>query len=283
MEEMNMSICPFCKKEIDGDPAVCPQCGQVIHKEGGVEDSGQMAPPPPPVAAPVSAEPGPEEDRLRMTVPFEDSRFSFFGGMFETVKLALFQPSTFFQNYQFDGSIGRPLVFGLVVAWISMLFGVIWSLLFNASIMSAISRYVPKTGNGALNQIGSQFMFSSIGGLVSLVVAPLLIVVGLFIMAGLYHLFLMMVNGAKRGFETTFNVTCYSVSAKLFMLIPFCGGTVAWIYSLVISIIGISGAHETDGWKGAFAVLMPFVLCCCLILMVVFFFGAAVAGLAAQH
>jgi len=118
---------------------------------------------------------------------------------------------------------------------------------------------------------------------VSLVIAPVMIILSLFIMAGLYHLFLMMVSGAKRGFETTFNVTCYAVAAKLFMVIPFCGGTVAWIYSLVISIIGISGAHETDGWKGAFAVLMPFVFCCCLVLLMVFFFGAAIAGLAAQQ
>ena len=278
-----MSSRPFCGKEFDGDPAVCPHCGQVIHKEAGTRDGGQMSPPPPPATGPASTGAEPNEDRLRTTVPFEDSRFSFFGGMFETVKLALFQPSSFFQNYQFDGSIGRPLVFALVVGWFSTAVGVLWSLLFNASIMSAINKFIPNAGHSPMDRFGSQLFFTSIGGVVSLLIAPIAIVLGLFIMAGLYHLFLMMVSGAKRGFETTFNVTCYAVSAKLFAIIPFCGGTVAWIYSLVISIIGISNAHETEGWKGAFAVLMPFVLCCCLVLLMVFFFGATIAGLAAQH
>lgn len=280
-----MSKCPFCGKEFEGNPAKCPHCGQVIHESGREENGGQMTPPSaPPASAPVSAGmPAPEGEGSRKTVPFEDPSAGFFNGLFETIKLALFQPSSFFSTYQFDGSIGRPMVFALVVGWFSMAVGVLWSLIFNASIMSAISRYIPDAGNSPMNRLGSQFMFTSIGGIISLVMAPIMIILGLFIMAGLYHLFLMMVSGAKRGFETTFNVTCYSVSAKLFMVIPFCGGTVAWIYSLVISIIGLAGAHETDGWKGAFAVLMPFVLCCCLVLLVFFFFGMAIAGLAVQQ
>ncbi|NOY23186.1 MAG: hypothetical protein GXO70_06730 [Acidobacteria bacterium] len=276
-----MSSCPFCGKEFDGDPATCPHCGQVIHKSGQGESGEQMTPPPAPPAVPGM--PVPEGEKSRKIVPFEDPDAGFFNGLFDTIKLALFQPSSFFSTYRFDGSIGRPMVFALVVGWFSAAVGVLWSLIFNASIMSAISRYIPETENAAMSRLGNQFMFSSIGGIVSLVIAPIAIVLGLFIMAGLYHLFLMMVSGAKRGFETTFNVTCYSVSAKLFMVIPFCGGSVAWIYSLVISIIGLSGAHETDGWKGAFAVLMPFVLCCCLVLLMVLFFGAAIAGLAAQN
>ncbi|NOZ13477.1 MAG: hypothetical protein GXO69_07490 [Acidobacteria bacterium] len=280
-----MSSCPFCGKNFDGDPAVCPHCGQVIHPNTAEGAGGQMAPPPPPAGSShdVPQVSGPGEKNSRITVPFEDPNAGFFNGMFETIKLSLFQPSSFFNTYRFEGSIGRPMVFALIVGWFSMAVGVLWSLIFNASIMSVISRYVPNAEQASMNRFGSQFMFSSIGSMVSLVLAPIIIILALFIMAGLYHLFLMMVNGAKRGFETTFNVVCYSTSAKLFMIIPFCGGTVAWIYSLVISIIGISGAHETDGWKGAFAVLMPFVLCCCLTLLFIMFFGAAIAGLAAQH
>jgi len=280
-----MSSCPFCGKDFEGDPAVCPHCGKIINESGQKESGEQMTPPPAPNAAGYVAPgmPKSEGKPLRKTVPFEDPDAGFFNGLFDTIKLTLFQPSSFFSTYQFDGSIGRPMVFALVVGWFSAAVGVLWSLIFNASIMSAISRYIPEAGNSPMNRFGSQFMLTSIGGVVWLVIAPVMIILSLFIMAGLYHLFLMMVSGAKRGFETTFNVTCYAVAAKLFMVIPFCGGTVAWIYSLVISIIGISGAHETDGWKGAFAVLMPFVFCCCLVLLMVFFFGAAIAGLAAQQ
>ncbi len=273
-----MPSCPFCGKIFEGSPSVCPHCGQVISGEQG----GEMAPPPaPPVAPEVQGVPG--DKNSRKTVPFEDPKFGFFAGMFETIKLVLFHPSSFFSGYHFEGSIGRPIVFALVVAWFSMAVALLWNLIFNASIMSVFSRYLPSSEQMAMSRFGSQMMFSAIGGFIMLALAPIMIVLGLLIMAGVYHLFLMMVNGANRGFETTFNVTCYSVSGKLFMILPFCGGTIAWIYSIVISIIGIAGAHETDGWKGAFAVLMPFVLCCCLVLLVIFFFGAAIIGLAAQH
>ncbi len=280
-----MSKCPFCGKEFEGDPSVCPHCSQVIHESAPEASGEQMAPPPAPPGVTTGAPgmPNPEVEKSRKTVPFEDPAAGFFNGLFDTIKMSLFQPSSFFSNYSFDGGIGRPMVFALVVGWFSAAVGVLWSLIFNASIMSAISKYIPEAGNSPMNRIGSQFMLTSIGGLVSLLIAPIMIVLSLFIMAGLYHLFLMMVSGAKRGFETTFNVTCYAMSAKLFLVIPFCGGTVAWIYSLVISIIGLSGAHETDGWKGAFAVLMPFVLCCCLVVIMVFLFGSLIAGLAAQH
>jgi len=280
-----MSKCPFCGKEFEGDPAICPHCSQVIHESDQEGPSGQMTPPPAPPEAGSAAPgiPGPQRQDSRKIVPFEDPGAGFFNGLIETIKMSLFQPTSFFSNYRFDGTIGRPMVFALVVGWFSAAVGVLWSLIFNASIMSAITKYIPEAGNSPMDRIGSQFMLSTVGGLVSLLIAPITIILGLFIMAGLYHLFLMMVSGAKRGFEATFNVTCYSVAAKLFLVIPFCGGIVAWIYSLVISIIGLAGAHETDGWKGAFAVLMPFVLCCCLVVLMVLLFGSLIAGLAAQH
>ena len=279
-----MNSCPFCGKEFEDDPSVCPHCGQVIHGSGVEDDGAKLTPPPGPPAPPVSQGiPAPEGEDNRKTVPFEDTSFSFFGGMFETIKLALFQPASFFRDYRFDGGIGRPMVFALVVGWFSIAVRAVWSLLFSASIMSVMSKYIPNSDQLPFDRFGSQFMFSSIGALVSVFIAPILIILGLFIMAGIYHLFLMMVNGAKRGFETTFNVVSYSISARLFMIIPFCGSGVAWIYGLVISIIGLPLAHKTEGWKGAFAVLVPFLLCCCLVLFVIFFFGMAIAGIASHH
>ncbi len=267
-----MISCPACGKEIESGLVECPHCQAKLEGTepvGGGDAAAQGAAVPPPTApVPPATGDGQGGGQERKKIPFEDPAYGFFSGLVETVKLSLFQPTRFFGEYRMDGSIGRPMVFAIVVGWFATVIALIWGMLFNASIMTMISQYVP-ANELPRQDLLPQFLFSTAASVASLILAPIIIVIGLFIMAGLYHLFLLMVNGANRGFESTFNVAAYSMSAKLFLIIPFCGGTIAWIYKLVISIIGLSEAHQTDGWKGAFAVLMPFVLCCCCVLIFV--------------
>jgi len=269
-----MSACPFCGKGFEGSPEFCPHCGKELKSAGGT------VPPPVPEAIPAAASGG-GSSTSRKTVPFEDPAKGFFGGMLETIKMVLFQPTAFFGEYRMDGTIGRPMVFAVVTGWFAAAVGVVWGLLLNASIMSMVSQYVP-AGELSREQVLPQYLLTTTFSVISLIIAPIMIVIGLFILAGIYHLFLMMVSGANKGFETTFNVVCYRTAAKLIAIIPFCGGVVAGIYALVVSIIGLYRAHETEGWKGAFAVLAPLVLCCCCIALF-FIFGISMAGMAAQQ
>lgn len=261
-----MSICPFCGKDLAGNTEACPHCGHDL----------TAASPTPPVPADAVNEGNSSE---RKTIPFEDPGQGFFGGMLETIKMVLFQPTAFFGEYRLDGSIGRPMVFAVIVGWFAAAIGLLWGLLLNASIMSMISQYIPAS-ELSQEQLMPQYLLTTTFSIISLILAPIMIVIGLFILAGIYHLFLMMVGGANKGFETTFNVVCYRTAAKLFAIVPFCGGTVAWIYAIVVAAIGLYRGHETDGWKGAFAVLAPFVLCCCCLFL---FWGLAVMiGVAAN-
>lgn len=272
-----MADCPYCGKGIEGNPGLCPHCGQTL------EPSAGAAPPPPPASQPVMAAGESNVPRPRKTVPFEDPSRGFFGGMLDTIKMVLFQPTAFFSEYRMDGAIGRPMVFAIVVGWVAVAIGLVWGLLLNASIMTMISQYIPASELSS-DQVLPQFMLTTAFSLISLLLAPIMIVIGLFILAGIYHLFLLMVGGAARGFETTFNVVCYRTATKLFNIIPFCGGMIAWIYGLVVSIIGLYCAHETDGWKGAFAVIAPFILCCCCIALIYLVgFGTLMAGLASNN
>ena len=273
-----MSDCPFCGKSIEGNPGTCPHCGQEL-----LPAEGSTPPPPPPESQPVMMPGGNAGSRPRGVVPFEDPSKGFFGGMLETIKLVLFQPTRFFSEYRMDGSIGRPMVFAIVVGWFAVAIGLLWGLLLNASVMTMISQYIPASEFSS-EQFLPQYMLTTAFSIISLILAPIMIVIGLFILAGIYHLFLLMVGGATRGFETTFNVVSYRSATKLFNVVPFCGGLIAWIYGLVVSIIGLYCAHETDGWKGAFAVLAPFILCCCCIALIYLVgFGTLMAGLAANQ
>jgi hypothetical protein len=104
-----------------------------------------------------------------------------------------------------------------------------------------------------------------------IIMAPFFILFFLFIFAGIYHLFLMIVKGANKNFETTFNVVAYGMAAQIAEIIPFLGTVIAWGYGIVLSIIGLTEAHETDGWKAVFAVFAPIIFClfCCWLFMLI--------------
>ena len=73
-------------------------------------------------------------------------------------------------------------------------------------------------------------------------------VLSLFINAGITHVMLLLLNGARRGFETTMRVAAYAHgSAAMLNLVPLCGGIIGSIWALVVVIIGIAaGARDPD-------------------------------------
>lgn len=208
----------------------------------------------------------------KLTVPFEDPTKEFFTGLFETMRLVLFEPTRFFRNYKLDGAIGRPLLFAVMIGWTAATVSAMWGTVVNRSIFRYLQEHMPDlegvdwerlaTGGGSMD-----FVFT-------LLIAPVFIVFGLFIIAGIYHLFLLIAKGANKNFETTFNVVAYGMVTRLAEFIPFCGSLIAWIYGLVLAIIGLTEAHKTDSGKAAFAVLAPVLLCCFCILMIFMMIGA---------
>ena len=92
---------------------------------------------------------------------------------------------------------------------------------------------------------------------------PVIVIVGMFIGSGILHLCLMIVGGAKKPFETTFRVVCFSSgSTYLLSMIPFCGGMIAGVWNIVLECIGLARAHEIDTGKAVLAVLLPLIVCC---------------------
>lgn len=218
------------------------------------DDNTPPAPPP----EGEGVEPG------QLTVPFEDESKDFFTGLIETIKLVIFKPSYFFRNYKLDGSIGRPMLFAVMIGWTMAVIGAIWATIINKSLFVFLQDYfqehMPEIEGVDWEQIGSGG--SSLDFILTLIFAPIGIMLGLFIMSGLYHLFLLMVKGVNKRFETTFNVIAYGAVVHLVEIIPFCGGILSWIWGIVLAIIGLTEAHRTDSWKAVFAVLGPLVLCC---------------------
>ncbi len=243
-------FCPHCGKEIIEGQAFCQHCGAALRG---------------PAAAPAAAEGG-----GRRKTPWEDRETNgFFGGLFATVKAVLFSPAEFFRTMPVTGGLSDPLLFGLITGMIGVICSTFWQTVFKGTVEG----FLPPSVRSSYQA----FEGGSIAG--QALIAPFALILLLFVVAGLLHLFLLILKGARAGFEATFRVLSYALAANTLQALPFCGGIIAWIWSLVIVIIGLREAHGTTGGKAALAVLFPLFLCCGVVLMLaVVFMGALFAS-----
>lgn len=243
-------FCPHCGKEIAENQVFCQHCG------AGLAASG-------PASTSVSRPKTPWEDR---------SSSGFFNGFFKTLKEVLFNPTEFFKSMPVTGGLTDPLLYALITGMLGLMFFYFWKIL----LFDTMQNFMPPGMQGT----AGQFTFHGIGAAVLAFLTPFLIVMGLFISSGLLHVCLLMVKGARAGFEATFRVVAYGYSAYALLMVPFCGGLIAGVWTLVLTIIGLKEAHETTGGKAVFAVFLPLIVCCGMITIVmVLIMGAAAVSL----
>ena len=188
----------------------------------------------------------------RTGLPWENrSSSTFINALFETIGMVLTRPNEAFGVMRREGGLGDPVLYALIMGTIGGIISFVFSM-----IMQGI-------GIGASDRSLGALMGAGIGSVFMLFLLPVMVVLFLFIAAGIGHLCLMIAGGANQSFETTLRVFAYgSGSANVFQLIPFCGGMIAGIYSIVVNCIGLARAHETDTWRAVVAVLLPVVVCC---------------------
>lgn len=201
------------------------------------------------------------------SVPFEDRSVGFLTRFLETVKMAFAEPGRLFSGLPAE-NIGAPVLYGTIIGTISSVFGVVWNLMFGG-LASIVSR-------ASFEEFALSTGFMSVG----LILSPVLVLVGLFISAGIFHVMLMIVGGARGGFGVTMRSVCYGSTPQLLGVVPLCGSLVGWIWSLVLVILAAIRGHRTDAWRVILAYFLPLVLCCCLGFYLASMFG--LLGLAAS-
>lgn len=225
-------VCQQCGKEISEGQTFCHHCG-----------------------APAAGRPR----DTRMRTPWEDrSGHGFVKGLIRTLKESMFNPTEFFKSMPVTGGLTDPLLYAMIIGMIGTAFSYLWQVIFQATLMSCIPL--------DMEIVPDYRVFQAMGFAVAAVIMPFMIIIVLFIWSGILHLFLMMAGGAKAGFEATFRAAAYSNGPLILNVIPFCGGVIAWIWSIVLVIIGLREAQKASTGKAVFAVLAPLVLCCGLIL-----------------
>jgi hypothetical protein len=190
----------------------------------------------------------------------------------ETLQMVLLRPIDAFTAMRREGGLGDPLLYAVIGAT----FGGVFAITYNFVIRS-FSPFADR--HGALGHV-----FAGMGWIFLLVLTPIVVVIGMFIVSAILHVCLMIVGGAKQSFETTFRVICFAEgSASPLLVIPFCGGLISGIWKIVLYCIGLARAHETDTGRAVIAVFLPLIVCCGGGLLIAFMFGALGVWSAAQH
>ncbi len=218
----------------------------------------ELAPPPPVIAADGL----PWERRVET---------GFWPGLFETIRMVLLEPSAAFGAMRQTGGFGAPLFFFVLLGTVGSVAGIFYQAAFSSVDQSATPE----------QQAMVAMLSSTLAIGVTIMILPFFLAAVAFIGAGLVHLALILVGGAKRPFEATFRVGCYAGgSTALLQLLPVCGTAVASVWNFVLMIIGLSRVHGIGKGRAAVAVLLPSIVCCGLILAVVVAAIAAMGGMA---
>jgi len=226
-------------------------------------------PPPPPPMPPGGAAVPP--------LPWEDrERRGFFPALIETVKLFVTSPSEAFARAKERGDYLSPILFSVLIGWVATVIGQLWGLLFQGAWLSMLPPEMR-------DQFGPMMATGGASFILTLILAPVLLLVWFFIWSGIVHLCLMMLGGHKQsgsGFEGTFRAVSYSYVSSLAQIIPFVGGLIAFVWNLVLQVIGLVRMHRTSQGKAVGAVLLPILLCClCVVAAFALFFGAIMAAI----
>ena len=206
-------------------------------------------------------------------LPWEHrSQLGFFKAYFDTVVIVLTKPGEAFALMKKEGDLMGPLLFALIGGSAGMIVSILFQIAFSAfGIM--------QDQNALANIFGM-----GMGLVFFIILVPALVGMGMFVASGVLHLCLMIVGGAKKPFETTFRVVCFSSgSTYLLSIIPFCGGMITGVWNIVLEIIGLARSHEIDTGKAVLAVLLPMIVCCGILLLFGILGGFAALGLFPKH
>jgi len=271
-----MALCPHCQHALPETPSDhCPNCGGDLRATIPPPVSTPAPPPPPHFPPPARTGPAPAPGGT----PWESrDRLGFLAALVETTRQVLTGPVAFFRSMPTSGGIGGPLLYAVLIGWIGLSVSAFYGAVFQSIVGSSLATLGERRELGpllALVQGWAGFAFQVIFGAV-------FVAIGLFVAAGIFHLVLLLVGGARGDFETSLRAVCYAQAPSVLLLVPFCGQLVASIWTLVLYVIGLGEAHRTGYGKSAAAVLLPILLCCCCAAIGLFFFASALAGLVSQ-
>lgn len=203
--------------------------------------------------------------------PWEErAQRGFLTALLETVRLVLLEPTKGFAAMPAIGGFGAPLFFFVLCATVGGVASIGYQM--------AISAVNPSAATPEQQMLVNALASTAVLG-ATIMVLPFFFAALVFLSSALTHLALMIVGGAKKSFEATFRVACYSGGAtSVLNLLPVCGALVAWVWNIVAMVIGLSEVHGISKGRALAAVLLPTLVCCALAFGAAMMVAAAAGG-----
>lgn len=179
----------------------------------------------------------------------------------DTVRRVVLQPVGFFAGLPRRGVLLSPLIFALICTEISAILGGVLRLAgVGEDFLAGYGLQVPEDQD--FGEFVGSVIFAPIGG-----------IIGVFVIAGIAHLLVILVVGTTRsGFGATFRVASYTTVTSLVSWIPIIGWLLS-LYGIYLSVVGIREMHGTTTGKAVLVVLIPVIVVVVLALL-----GLLVAG-----
>jgi hypothetical protein len=223
------------------------------------DDSAEFPPDPDPYRLDETGPPPPDGPPENLP-PWEDrANYSLITGFLQTIPQVMTAPGRFFTDHPVRRGLWGPVTFGVVIGVISAIAEWIWSHVFTGferNLLELLGEdYDVTPAEAWIEEFAEGF---------GVLASPLLALVGVFLVAGMVHLGVMLMSSNRdRGFEATLRATAYASGATILSLIPMCGDLVGMVWMLVVAVIGVRQMHGIGTGPALFAVFAPLVLCCC--------------------
>ncbi len=160
-----------------------------------------------------------------------------FSSLLSTTREVLFSPRRFFDELPPDGPLGAPVLYFLICSAITAVINVVASLTLLV-VPVGIALATGLLDAGLLIRLLMIFVFAS------LVVLPVLFVVGFFASALVLHTFIRLIAGRdQKGLLATLRVSCYAVGAPVAVAWIPLAGILAVFYCFYLHTTGLKRVH----------------------------------------
>ncbi len=201
-----------------------------------------------------------QETSTHSLVDWENRKeIGFLNGFIRSLKKSLFEPSAFFRSVSPEGDYTNPLFYALICLTLGSLPTIFYGLFFES-----LNLLQPILHRASYNLVLSPFI-----ALVTVMIIPVIGFFHLFVYSAVYHLFLWMVGGNKKGYEATFRAFAYAQGPQFFQIVPLIGPFIAIVWSYVLLVIGFREVQGISTGKSLFATLLPLLILFSLLILLV--------------
>jgi hypothetical protein len=293
-DRFGVQACPHCGQQVHlADPSA-PRPAPPVEPPGPPPSADAGAPPPgayppgayppgayppgayPPGAYPPGAyapgAPGTDWATAEAEAPFaQRATLGWPRAYLETWKLACLRPAEFFRSVKVSPP-GSAVLFGVismtVASWAQALYGALLGAATQGMVRDML-RQVPQ-GDRLQDTWMMQWVAgaSVVGTIAQFIAAPFIAAIWILVWAAIFHLALLVLSAAPRGFDATLTVVGYASGALLLGAAPVPGlaNLVGAVWFGVATAIGFREAQRTSSGKAWSAMVLPFAatcLCCC--------------------